>query len=147
MKFKIILFFLFISLYASAQKDLSVSQFFDGKFNKSEKAIVTLLKGKKLTLYNLSVFHSITINDSPAIVQQFTDAVLSDKEMANQVEIVYAGDRVLACYLQLAPVSDDAGQNRFILFRSPNKDSATLIYMEGETDLDELIKLFITKKK
>lgn len=147
MRFKIILFFLFIALYASAQKDLSVSQFFDGKFNKSEKAIVTLLKGKKLTLYNLSVFHSISINSSPTVVQQFTDAVLSDKEKANQVEIVYSGDKVLACYLQLDPLSDDSEQNRFILFRSPDNDSATLIYMEGKTDLDELIKLFITKKK
>lgn len=147
MRIKIFIILLLSSLSIYAQTDLAISRFFDGKYNKSEQAIVTLLKGKKLIPYNLSLFHSISLENSPDDIKQFEMAVMKDKEKAKQVELINAENKVLACYLQLPPATSGSKQNRFILFRSPAPDQATLIYMEGDTDLNSLIKIFITKKK
>lgn len=145
LKTSILLFTLWLSVYA--QSGLSVAQFFDGRFHKSEHAVVTLMKGKKLTPYNLSLFHSISLDNSPEEVKRIEKAVLNDKSKARQVELVSAENKIMACYLQLPPENPDSGPNRFILFRTPDNQKATLIYMEGDTDLDSLIKIFINKKK
>lgn len=147
MRIKIFIILLLSGLSMYAQTDLTTSCFFDGRFNKSDKAVVTLLKGKKLIPYNLSLFHSITLENSPDEIQKFEKAVMEDKKKAKQIELINADSKVMACYLQLPPVSSESKQNRFILYRSPTPDQATLIYMEGDTDLDSLIKIFITKKK
>ena len=57
-----------------------------------------------------------------------------------------SGNNTIAGYYQLPPVSP-GGENRFILFRKLSPDDATLIYLEGSTQLDRLIKLFINKKQ
>ncbi|MGL4331206.1 MAG: DUF6108 family protein [Bacteroidales bacterium] len=147
MRIKIFIILLLSGLSMYAQTDLTISCFFDGRFNKSDKAVVTLLKGKKLIPYNLSLFHSISLENSPDEIQKFEKAVMEDKKKAKQIELINADSKVMACYLQLPPVSSESKQNRFILYRSPTPDQATLIYMEGDTDLDSLIKIFITKKK
>ena len=38
-------------------------------------------------------------------------------------------------------------ENRFVVFRKLSPGSATLIYLEGDTELEKLITLFIHKKQ
>ena len=62
------------------------------------------------------------------------------------VETVKSGNNTIAGYYQLPPAVPD-GENRFILFRKTSPHDATLIYLEGQTQLDKLINLFINKKQ
>ncbi len=140
----IILFSLFCC-GSYAQGKLKSEQFFDGQYNSSDKAIVTILKGKKLSPYNLSLYHSITLSDSPYDILKIRESVLEDAKSGLQVEQITSGEEVLACYIQFKPLKDK-DINRFLLFRSSDYSNGTIIYMEGDTDLDSLIKLFITKK-
>ena len=59
---------------------------------------------------------------------------------------LHPGNNTIAGYYQLPPAAPD-GENRFILFRKTSPHDATLIYLEGQTQLDKLINLFINKKQ
>lgn len=129
-----------------AQEGLAVAPLFDGKYNRDKQAVVVLIKGKTLKEYNLSLFHSIAITDRPDDVALFEAAVQADSRKAENSETVKSGDNTVAGYYQLPP-SKPGGENRFILFRKLSADDATLIYLEGHTQLDRLINLFIQKKQ
>ena len=132
------------SIYA--QKGLNIEPVFSGEYNDKEQAVVIYLKGKKLKPYHLDIFYSVSIQDSQDDVLKFEKAVLADGRNASNSEIIKSGNKTLACYYQLPPDKKD-GPNRFILFRKKCSESATLIYMEGNTELDSLINIFINKKK
>ncbi len=137
---------LFIGHAACAQEGLAVAPLFSGQYNKDKHAIVVVIKGKKLEPYNLSLFHSIAINDKPDDVALFEAAVLTDSHKAINSETVKSNGNTIAGYYQLPPASPDK-ENRFILFRKLSPGSATLIYLEGDTELEKLITLFIHKKQ
>lgn len=148
---KQIIFLLFIALLtvnASAQKNLHVSPLFSGEYDRNENAIVVIVKGKKLEPYRLTLFHSISVNQSESDVSRFEKAVLKDAQSADDSQIIKAGNQIAACYYQLPPAQNDQdGPNRFILFKKTAKDAAILIYLEGRTQLDDLIKRFMTPQK
>ena len=144
----VLLFLLLISLSASAQQGLYVAPFFKGEYNQDPNAVVVIIKGKKLEPYHLSLFHSIEIKDSPRNIDRIEKAVLADGKHAENSEEVKDGTRTVACYYQLPPAGKAGkGPNRFILFRRSGQGSGTLIYLEGHTELEQLIKIFIHKKK
>ena len=138
--------FLWIGNICHAQKGLAIAPLFSGKYDKDEQAIVVLLKGKTLHPYGLSLFHSISITDRPDDVTLFEAAVSTDSRKAENSETVKSGNNTIAGYYQLPPAVPD-GENRFILFRKTSPHDATLIYLEGQTQLDKLINLFINKKQ
>ena len=72
--------------------------------------------------------------------------VSTDSRKAENSETVKSGNNTIAGYYQLPPAAPD-GENRFILFRKTSPHDATLIYLEGQTQLDKLINLFINKKQ
>ena len=48
--------------------------------------------------------------------------------------------------MQFKPKKENDKINRFLLYRADVNDGGMIIYMEGDTNLDSLIKLFIKKK-
>ena len=141
----IFIVFLIFGCFEMFSQDLESVIHFDGRYNSSEKAIVTYLKGKKIKDYKLTIFHSITINESPQDIELFNKTVLNDKLNATQVEEVYYKNELKACYMQFAPKENNSAINRFLLYKA-DSNSAVLIYMEGETSLEHLIQIFINKK-
>lgn len=137
---------LLLTAHASlAQEGLAVAPLFSGQYNKDKHAVVVVIKGNKLKPYDLSLFHSITIENGPDDVALFEAAVLADSRKAVNSETVKSGEEIIAGYYQLPPASSDE-ENRFILFRKPSPGNVTLIYLEGDTELEKLINLFIQKK-
>lgn len=138
----------FLSGTMSAQKNLALSLLFAGEYNRNNQAVVVIVKGKKLEPYHLTLFHSIDVKNSEEDVKRFEKAVLADGRKAESSEIVKVGQKIVACYYQLPPEPNDSRKrNRFILFRKDGEDRATTIYLEGNTELDALIKIFINKNK
>lgn len=131
---------------ARAQEGLAIAPLFSGQYNRDKQAVVVHIKGKKLEQYHLSLFRSIALTDRPDDVALFEAAVRSDSSKAENSETVKSGDNTVAGYYQLPPASP-GGENRFILFRKLSPGDATLIYLEGRTQLDRLINLFIKKKQ
>lgn len=131
---------------ARAQEGLAIASLFSGQYNRDKQAVVVHIKGKKLEQYHLSLFRSIALTDRPDDVALFEAAVRSDSSKAENSETVKSGDNTVAGYYQLPPASP-GGENRFILFRKLSPGDATLIYLEGRTQLDRLINLFIKKKQ
>ena len=89
---------------------------------------------------------AVSITDRPDDVTLFEAAVSTDSRKAENSETVKSGNNTIAGYYQLPPAAPD-GENRFILFRKTSPHDATLIYLEGQTQLDKLINLFINKKQ
>lgn len=143
-----IFIFIFCGSPVWAQKDMHISPFFSGEYNTNPHAEVIILKGKKLKPYGLNLFHSIALIESPDDVRAFEKAVLKDGESAVEAKLIKKENEIIACYYQLSPhASDSDKMNRFILFRKEDNETATLIYMEGKTELDKLIQIFIDKKE
>ena len=67
----------------------------------------------------------------------------SDREHARKIKEVVTDGHIQSGYYQLPPVKDKI--NRFILFRLGKKGEATLIYIEGEIDSDDLVTLIFSK--
>lgn len=146
--FILILYFLCLAINSGAQKGLNVSTLFSGEYNKNSNAVVVIMKGRELESYKLSFFHSISVKNSEYDVAKFEKAVLADGKNAVNSKVIKNGNKVLAAYYQLPPaLNSDKDANRFILFHKENSGNATIIYLEGKTDLDALIKIFINKKK
>lgn len=133
---------------ARAQKGLHVESLFDGSFEKNSKAVTVDVKGKRLKSYNLTLFRSITVHDAPQDAGRMAAAAYADGRNAVSSEEVKRGKETVAGYYQLPPEAKDGKHpNRFILFRRLQKGAATLIYLEGFTELEKLIKLFVQPKK
>ena len=62
---------------------------------------------------------------------------------ARKIKEVVTDGHIQSGYYQLPPVKDKI--NRFILFRLGKKGEATLIYIEGEIDSDDLVTLIFSK--
>ena len=150
MKLRFILPFLYVILCwlpGFSQDKLAVEPLFSGRYNKNDKAVVVLIKGKKLEPYGLSLFHSITVKDSPEDIARFCRFTMEDSGRAVNSQLIKSEDDIVAAYFQYSPVRPGhKDPNRFVLFRRIAPDEATLIYLEGATDLDSLIRIFINKK-
>ena len=61
-----------------------------------------------------------------------------------KVKEVISGGEIQSGYYQLPQLKDEI--NRFILFKTNAKQSATLIYIEGELEADDLVTMLFMKK-
>lgn len=133
---------------AWAQKGLHVEPLFDGSYEKNPKAVTVDVRGKRLKSYGLTLFRSITVHDAPHDADRMAAAALADGQGAVNSEVVKRGKALVAGYYQLPPRHGKGkGSNRFVLFRRLEEGAATLIYLEGETELEKLIRLFVKPKK
>ena len=87
-------------------------------------------------------FGGIKLGTSGLIVAY--KAAAADKKKAKKVKEVVAGGQIQSGYYQLPQLKEDV--NRFILFKTGKKGSATLIYIEGELDADDLVTMLFMKK-
>ncbi len=130
---------------AIAQKGLAIEKILnDRKYINNSNSVVVIIKGDKLKKYNLSFFHSVTVSNWPGEIRRMENAVLEDGKRADHSETVSNKNNTVACYYQLPATKETKGRNRFILFHRKNTE-AVLIYLEGKTELEKLIKTFINK--
>lgn len=144
---RILIFLLFVViglLKAGAQEGLNISPLFDGRFNNNSNAIEVLVKGKKLAKYNLTLFRSLTLKNSPDQYRLIENMVMADGAKAVNKETGKVGSRLFYGFFQL-PSKDD--KNRYLFYRNNSlsrykTDEITLVYMEGNTTIDELKNMF-----
>ena len=140
------LFILFLFLFTTgvtvqAQENLRINTVFE-KYGKQKGATMVVLSGKALHNYQLDKYRSITLQYDRTILEEIQQCLETDKQQAYQIKEVINNGIISSGYYQLPEQKNQI--NRYILFKIGNDGTATLIYMEGGNDSEELInRVFI----
>lgn len=141
---KHLLFILMICLFpamAVAQKDLHIAPYFDGRFNKNRQVTTLIVKGKPLKTYNLTLYRSMAFESNMPVTSKIESAVLTDSKQAIDKETGYRGGKLLYGFYCLKPEAGKKRPLRYIFYRR-TEEKCILVYMEGNTTLEYLKKMF-----
>ena len=124
--------------HAAAQQGLQIATIFQ-KYGKQKGVTMVELSNEMLETYQMTLYKSLVFKDVNNALPTILRCLEADKKKAKKVKEIKSG------YYQLPQLKEDV--NRFILFKTGKKDSATLIYIEGELDADDLITMLFMKKE
>lgn len=130
-------------LAVQAQDDLKINSIFK-KYGKQKGATMVVLSGEALNSYRLDTYRSITLKCDKVILDNIQQSLEADKKQARKIKEVVSNGIISSGYYQLPEESRRI--NRYILFKMGNDGTATLIYMEGGSDSEELINQLFIKK-
>ena len=139
----IILLLTVASGMARAQQGLQIASVFQ-KYGKQKGVTMVELSNEMLETYQMTLYKSLVFKDVEEALPTILNCLDADKKKAKKVKEVVAGGQIQSGYYQLPQLKEDV--NRFILFKTGKKGSATLIYNEGELDADDLVTMLFMKK-
>ena len=139
----IILLLTVASGMARAQQGLQIASVFQ-KYGKQKGVTMVELSNEMLETYQMTLYKSLVFKDVEEALPTILNCLDADKKKAKKVKEVVADGEVNSGYYQLPQLKEDV--NRFILFKIGKKGSATLIYIEGELDADDLVTMLFMKK-
>lgn len=139
----IILLLTVASGMARAQQGLQIASVFQ-KYGKQKGVTMVELSNEMLETYQMTLYKSLVFKDVEEALPTILYCLDADKKKAKKVKEVVAGGQIQSGYYQLPQLKEDV--NRFILFKTGKKGSATLIYIEGELDADDLVTMLFMKK-
>ena len=139
----IILLLTVASGMARAQQGLQIASVFQ-KYGKQKGVTMVELSNEMLETYQMTLYKSLVFKDVEEALPTILNCLDADKKKAKKVKEVVAGGQIQSGYYQLPQLKEDV--NRFILFETGKKGSATLIYIEGELDADDLVTMLFMKK-
>lgn len=139
----IILLLTVASGMARAQQGLQIASVFQ-KYGKQKGVTMVELSNEMLETYQMTLYKSLVFKDVEEALPTILNCLDADKKKAKKVKEVVAGGQIQTGYYQLPQLKEDV--NRFILFKIGKKGSATLIYIEGELDADDLVTMLFMKK-
>ena len=139
----IILLLTVASGMARAQQGLQIASVFQ-KYGKQKGVTMVELSNEMLETYQMTLYKSLVFKDVEEALPTILNCLDADKKKAKKVKEVVAGGQIQSGYYQLPQLKEDV--NRFILFKTDKKGSATLIYIEGELDADDLVTMLFMKK-
>ena len=128
---------------ARAQQGLQIASIFQ-KYGKQKGVTMVELSNEMLETYQMTLYKSLVFKDVEEALPTILNCLDADKKKAKKVKEVVAGGQIQSGYYQLPQLKEDV--NRFILFKTGKKGSATLIYIEGELDADDLVTMLFMKK-
>ena len=126
-----------------AQQGLQIASVFQ-KYGKQKGVTMVELSNEMLETYQMTLYNSLVFKDVEEALPDILNCLEADKRKARKVKEVVAGGQIQSGYYQLPQLKEDV--NRFILFKTGKKGSATLIYIEGELDADDLVTMLFMKK-
>lgn len=126
-----------------AQQGLQIASVFQ-KYGKQKGVTMVELSNEMLETYQMTLYKSLVFKDVEEALPDILNYLEADKRKARKVKEVVAGGQIQSGYYQLPQLKEDV--NRFILFKTGKKGSATLIYIEGELDADDLVTMLFMKK-
>lgn len=139
----IILLLTVASGMARAQQGLQIASVFQ-KYGKQKGVTMVELSNEMLETYQMTLYKSLVFKDVEEALPTILNCLDADKKKAKKVKEVVAGGQIQSGYYQLPQLKEDV--NRFILFKTGKKGSATMIYIEGELDADDLVTMLFMKK-
>lgn len=138
----LLLFALFATV-AQAQQGLQIASVFQ-KYGKQKGVTMVELSNEMLDTYQMELYKSLVFKDAEEAMPTLLRSLEADKKKAKKVKEVVEGGQIQSGYYQLPQLKEDV--NRFILFKTSKKGGATLIYIEGELEADDLVTMLFMKK-
>lgn len=137
-------FLLFLtSSHLMAQQDLQIASVFR-KYSKHKGVTMVELSNELIDIYEMKLYKSISFKDAGSALPHILKCLEEDRKKAKKVKEVISEGQIQSGYYQLPQMKE--GTNRFILFKTGKKGTATLIYLEGVLDADDLVTLLFMKK-
>ena len=137
----ILLAFTACQLFAMAQKELHIGPLFEGKIVPHDQMVETRVRGRSLSKYGLTYFHSLRFEPSGKEEKTLRKLLKEDMaERASQEYKCYIDDEkdLYQVFMQLPAVN---GKNRMLCYKQ-RYDSVLVIYMEGpEASFNTLEKM------
>lgn len=118
----------------SNAQPLQTLKAFDGTYRNANYAIETIVTGKQIKDYDLTLYHSLSVTDSAAI-HDLNRLVVSDMAQAINKEVGMRKGMINYGFFEFSPL--ERRKNRFVFFFS-NDSKAVLIYMEGDTSIEKI---------
>lgn len=131
-------------LVAKAQQGLQIATVFQ-KYGKQKGVTMVELSNEMLEGYQMALYKSLSFKDAEEALPTILRCLEADKKKAKKVKEVVSGGEIQSGYYQLPQLKEDV--NRFILFKTGKKGTASLIYIEGELEADDLVTLLFMKKE
>jgi hypothetical protein len=136
-----------LPLAARSQDRLRSSAVFDGKIVSKDRMVETLVKGEYLKDYDLTLFRSVRMDVNDADLESISALILTDAADAVSKETEVDHNHLKYALIALEP---DTDCRCFLCFQSkPSANegftSVIVVYMEGDTTLTNLRKMFTTK--
>lgn len=126
-----------------AQQGLQIASLFQ-KYGKQKGVTMVELSNELLETYQMTLYKSLVFKNAEEAMPVILKSLEADKKKAKKVKEVVSGGQIQSGYYQLPQLKEDV--NRFILFKTGQKGTATLIYIEGELDADDLVTMLFMKK-
>lgn len=149
MEKKLIIFtlLLLLPLAALSQDRLRSSAVFEGKVVPKDRMVETIVKGDYLKDYGLSLFRSVRMDVDDEDLESISALILEDASDSASKETEIDHNRLSYALIAFEP---DSGSRNFLCFQSkPSAEgtgtSVIVVYMEGDTTLTNLRKMFTTK--
>ena len=125
-----------------AQQGLQIASVFQKYGN--QKGVTYVELSKMLSKeWDINHYKSLKLTKAEKALPDIYRCLEADKQHARKIKEVVSNGQIQSGYYQLPPIKDSI--NRFILFRTGKKGDATLIYIEGEIDSDDLVTLMFSK--
>ena len=142
-------------LPCSAQSGLHINQLFEGKIVPKRQMVETLIRGKAISKYKLSYFHSVRFKADEALVKKIDHLIVRDfvndseklKDRQPDSRGFYHSDsmkkaRGRKLFTQMYELAPHGSTNRYLCYKVVD-DVMTVIYLEGTvSSLDELKEIF-----
>lgn len=140
----IVLLLTALPLAAKAQQGLQIATVFQ-KYGKQKGVTMVELSNEMLEGYQMALYKSLSFKNAEEALPTILRSLEADKKKAKKVKEVVSGGQIQSGYYQLPQLKEDV--NRFILFKTGKKGTASLIYIEGELEADDLVTLLFMKKE
>lgn len=101
------------------------------------------LSNEMLETYQMTLYKSLVFKDVEEALPTILNCLDADKKKAKKVKEVVAGGQIQSGYYQLPQLKKMSTGSSC---SKPVKGSATLIYIEGELDADDLVTMLFMKK-
>ncbi|KAA6350298.1 hypothetical protein EZS27_002264 [termite gut metagenome] len=126
-----------------AQQGLQIASVFK-KYGKEKGVTMVELSNEMLEAYEMTLYKSLAFKNVGDALPYILQCLEADKQLAKKVKEVVSDGQIQSGYYQLPQTEEDT--NRFILFKTEDKGTATLIYIEGELDVGDLVTILLMKK-
>lgn len=126
-----------------AQQGLQIAFVFQKYANRKGATFVELSKTLSKE-WDINLYKSLKLSKAEDALPDIYRSLDADKDHAKKIKEVVSNGELQSGYYQLPPLKGNI--NRFILFRTGKKGEATLIYIEGEIDSEDLVALLFSKE-
>ncbi len=127
-----------------AQKQLAIDKIFE-KYGKQKGSTMVVLSDDVIKTYHLDFYKSITLPNDKERSNEIQLSLETDKKQAKKIKEVISNGIIYSGYYQLP--TEDKLKNRYILFKISDNTTATLIYMEGDIESEEIVNMLFIKNK